>query len=109
MLDCRLVRRSRAAASLLVASDFDGTLAPIVSNPADARPLPGAADALRALAELPSTTVALVSGRALWRPARRCRRCRRPCTWSAATAPSSTPGSPTPIDEDLLDAHHRRR
>jgi trehalose 6-phosphate phosphatase len=54
-----------ATAHLLVASDFDGTLAPIVSNPADARPLPGAAEALLALAGLPSTTVALVSGRAL--------------------------------------------
>lgn len=54
-----------ATARLLVASDFDGTLAPIVNNPADARPLPGAADALVALAGLPSTTVALVSGRAL--------------------------------------------
>jgi trehalose 6-phosphate phosphatase len=52
-------------AHLLVASDFDGTLAPIVSNPADARPLPAAAEALLALAGLPSTTVALVSGRAL--------------------------------------------
>jgi trehalose 6-phosphate phosphatase len=50
---------------LLVASDFDGTLAPIVNNPADARPLPHAADALIALAVLPATTVALVSGRAL--------------------------------------------
>jgi len=54
-----------ATAHLLVASDFDGTLAPIVSNPADARPLPAAAKALLALAGLPSTTVALVSGRAL--------------------------------------------
>jgi trehalose 6-phosphate phosphatase len=54
-----------ATAHLLVASDFDGTLAPIVSNPADARPLPAAAEALLALAALPSTTVALVSGRAL--------------------------------------------
>jgi trehalose 6-phosphate phosphatase len=50
---------------LLVASDFDGTVAPIVNNPADARPLPDAADALIALAALPATTVALVSGRAL--------------------------------------------
>ena len=57
--------RAAATERLLVASDFDGTLAPIVSNPADARPLSGAADALRALAGLPSTTVALVSGRAL--------------------------------------------
>jgi trehalose 6-phosphate phosphatase len=54
-----------ATARLLVASDFDGTLAPIVSNPVDARPLPHAADALLALAGLPSTFVALVSGRAL--------------------------------------------
>lgn len=50
---------------LLVTSDFDGTLAPIVSNPADARPLPAAAQALTALAELPATTTALISGRAL--------------------------------------------
>ena len=28
---------------LLVASDFDGTIAPIVSNPSDARPIPAAA------------------------------------------------------------------
>jgi trehalose 6-phosphate phosphatase len=50
---------------LLVTSDFDGTLAPIVNNPADARPLSAAADALVALAGLPSTTAALISGRAL--------------------------------------------
>ena len=41
------------ASRLLVASDFDGTLAPIVNNPADARPLPGASVTLRALADLP--------------------------------------------------------
>ena len=46
-------------------SDFDGTLAPIVNNPADARPLPDAADALAALADLPDTHAALISGRAL--------------------------------------------
>jgi trehalose 6-phosphate phosphatase len=50
---------------LLVTCDFDGTLAPIVDNPADARMLPDAAVALTALAELPDTAVALVSGRAL--------------------------------------------
>lgn len=54
-----------ATERLLVTSDFDGTLAPIVNNPADARPLPQAAEALAALAELPSTSVALISGRAL--------------------------------------------
>ncbi|MET0900323.1 MAG: trehalose-phosphatase [Mycobacterium sp.] len=50
---------------LLVTSDFDGTLAPIVNHPADARPLANAADALRALAALPATSAALISGRAL--------------------------------------------
>ena len=63
-----LVRALDAAATtpkLLVASDFDGTLAPLVDRPADARPLPRAAEALVALAALPATEVALVSGRAL--------------------------------------------
>jgi trehalose 6-phosphate phosphatase len=50
---------------LLIACDFDGTLAPIVNEPADARPLPASADALAGLAELPSTHAALISGRAL--------------------------------------------
>jgi trehalose 6-phosphate phosphatase len=50
---------------LLVASDFDGTVAPIVSKPSDARPIPAAADALAALAALRQTTTALISGRAL--------------------------------------------
>ncbi|AFM19381.1 trehalose 6-phosphatase [Mycolicibacterium chubuense NBB4] len=50
---------------LLVTSDFDGTLSPIVSNPSDARPIPEAGRTLVQLAELPSTSVALISGRAL--------------------------------------------
>ncbi|HEX2212202.1 MAG TPA: trehalose-phosphatase [Mycobacterium sp.] len=54
-----------AVPRLLVTSDFDGTLAPIVNNPADARPLPDAAEALIALAGLPDTASALISGRAL--------------------------------------------
>src|ERR1700716_1168195 len=40
-------------------------MAPIVANPDDARPLAESAAALRALAALPSTTAALISGRAL--------------------------------------------
>ena len=48
---------------LLVAVDFDGVLAPIVSVPSDARPLPESAAALEELAALPDTTVALLSGR----------------------------------------------
>lgn len=53
------------APRLLVTSDFDGTLSPIVSNPADARALPAAAEALVALSGCPETTAALISGRAL--------------------------------------------
>ena len=61
----RALDDAAATPRLLVTSDFDGTLAPIVENPADARPLPSAAQALIELARLPSTEVALVSGRAL--------------------------------------------
>ena len=50
---------------LLVACDYDGTLAPIVEDPTPAVPLPEAVAAVRALAALPQTTVAVISGRAL--------------------------------------------
>ena len=50
---------------LLVALDFDGTLAPLVGRAEDARALPASAAAVRALAGLPGTTTGLVSGRAL--------------------------------------------
>ena len=50
---------------LLVACDYDGTLAPIVEDPSRAVPLRESVAAVRALAALPQTTVAVVSGRAL--------------------------------------------
>ncbi len=50
---------------LLVALDFDGTLAPEVDNPAAARAIPEARDAVLRLLALPNTRVALVSGRSL--------------------------------------------
>jgi trehalose-phosphatase len=50
---------------LLIACDYDGTLAPIVEDPTKAAPLPEAVAAIRALAALPQTTVAVISGRAL--------------------------------------------
>src|SRR5206468_4232885 len=55
------VRRRR----ILVALDFDGTLAPIVEDPDAAQPLPLSVQALRALAGLPRTHVAVISGRPL--------------------------------------------
>ncbi len=63
-LDAHLAEIARVPV-LLVASDFDGTLAPIVERPGDARPLRESIAALRELAELPGTEVALISGRAL--------------------------------------------
>ena len=50
-------------ARALVAVDFDGTLAPIVERPEDARAAPGALEALRVLADRIGT-LAVVTGRA---------------------------------------------
>ncbi len=49
-------------ARALIAVDFDGTLAPIVADPAQARALPAAVDALRALTSLVGT-LAVLTGR----------------------------------------------
>ncbi|MFT3899013.1 MAG: trehalose-phosphatase [Gordonia sp. (in: high G+C Gram-positive bacteria)] len=58
------LRAFAALPTVVVASDFDGCLAPIVAHPADARPDPAAVAALVDLAALPATTTAVVSGRA---------------------------------------------
>ena len=50
---------------LLVALDFDGTLAPLIDEPMAARMSAPARAAVDALARVPATTVALVSGRTL--------------------------------------------
>lgn len=50
---------------LLVACDYDGTLAPIVDDPSAAKPCRESVAALRALASMPDTHVAVVSGRSL--------------------------------------------
>ncbi len=63
-LESALAELARASA-LLVALDFDGVLAPIVQDPSTSRALPGSAAAVRALADLPGTSVAMLSGRAL--------------------------------------------
>lgn len=57
----RLARTPR----LLVACDYDGTLAPLVADPQRAAPAPESVTALRSLASLPETTTAVISGRAL--------------------------------------------
>lgn len=54
-----------AADRLLVACDFDGTLAPIVAVRDEARALPESVGSIASLAALDGTTVAVISGRAL--------------------------------------------
>ncbi|OBB11318.1 trehalose-phosphatase [Mycolicibacterium setense] len=61
----RALTRAAQAPRLLITSDFDGTLAPIVNNPADARPLRDGAEALVSLSGRPGVETALISGRAL--------------------------------------------
>ena len=54
-----------ARARVLIAVDFDGTLAPFVLDPMQARAVPGGLEALRAAAASGGVSVAVVSGRDL--------------------------------------------
>lgn len=68
MLDLSLRNAIEALArteQLLVAMDFDGTMSPLVPRAEDARALPENTSAFAALAALPRTSTALISGRAL--------------------------------------------
>jgi trehalose 6-phosphate phosphatase len=58
-----MIEELAATRRLLVASDFDGTLAEIVEDPDVATPLARSKSALEALAGMPGTTVAIISGR----------------------------------------------
>jgi trehalose 6-phosphate phosphatase len=57
--------RREQAGHMLIALDFDGTIAPIVPHPDDAQLLPEARPVLEALAERNDTEIALISGRSL--------------------------------------------
>lgn len=59
------LRELAATPRLLVALDFDGTLAPEVDEPEEARAIPAARAAVERLLALPDTRVAFISGRAL--------------------------------------------
>ncbi|GAA2337085.1 trehalose-phosphatase [Saccharopolyspora halophila] len=61
----RLIVQLARTPRLLVACDYDGTLAPIVADPTQAKPLPESVHALRSLADLSATATAVISGRAL--------------------------------------------
>ncbi len=60
-----IAARVSQAERLLLFLDFDGTLAPIVEQPAMARLLPGTRQILLALTLSPNVSVAVISGRAL--------------------------------------------
>ena len=59
-----LLAEAASAGRLLVVSDYDGVIAPIVNDPAAADPDPAARAALLRLAELRRTYVVVLSGRA---------------------------------------------
>ncbi|GAB3802538.1 hypothetical protein GCM10028798_19900 [Humibacter antri] len=68
MIDDRLgraIRRLAETQRLLVALDFDGTVSPLVDDPAQSRVSPEARIAIDALERMPDTWVAFVSGRPL--------------------------------------------
>lgn len=54
-----------AREQILVATDFDGVLAPLVDDPSASKPIAGSVAALRGLASAPGVFVAIVSGRHL--------------------------------------------
>ena len=57
------LRRLAAQRPLLLASDYDGVLSPLVGDPSAAVAEPGAAEAVSRLAAVDGVTVAMVSGR----------------------------------------------
>ena len=59
------LRRFATHESVLIALDFDGTLALEVDVPDDARALPEAIEQLEVLQQMPGVTIAFVSGRSL--------------------------------------------
>jgi trehalose 6-phosphate phosphatase len=59
------IEAAARAESLLVATDFDGVIAPFARDPMSVQPTPGSLETLRSLASINGVHVALVSGRDL--------------------------------------------
>ena len=59
------LRQFAAQSPLLIALDFDGTLAPLIIDPEQSRMIPEARAALDALTGVPNVNIALVTGRAV--------------------------------------------
>lgn len=91
---------------LLLASDFDGTIAPIVADPASAEADRESLVALRALAAMPQTHVAIVSGRALSDLARRTREMEEAHLVGSHGSEYEV-GFATPISPEAAELHKR--
>ena len=59
------IRQLARVPILVVACDYDGTIAPLVDDPMEAKPNRESVAAMRALASVPQTHVTLISGRSL--------------------------------------------
>jgi len=59
------IRQLARVPNLMVACDYDGTIAPLVDDPSQAAPIRDAVAAMRSLAEQANTHVTVVSGRSL--------------------------------------------
>ena len=59
------IRQVARVPNLMVACDYDGTIAPLVDDPSQATPIRDAVAAMRSLAEQANTHVTVVSGRSL--------------------------------------------
>jgi trehalose 6-phosphate phosphatase len=101
------VERVAAVPRLLVASDFDGTLAPLVDDPAKARALPEAEAALILLAAVAETEVALVSGRSLASLRAGVGRLADHATLVGGHGMEQDDVAPTPDETERLDAAQR--
>jgi trehalose-phosphatase len=85
------LRSAAQATELLVAADFDGTIAPLAPRPGDASAAPEALAALIELAALRQTLVAIISGRAL-------ADLRARASWPATFTLVGSHGAETPLD-----------
>lgn len=96
-----------ALPSILVATDFDGVLAPLVHDPSTSRPVAGSIEVLREIAASPGAFVTIVSGRDL----ATLRQLSGVTPHDAITLIGShgaEPDRPLPIDVDVDDAARDR-
>ena len=94
------------APRILVATDFDGVLAPLVLDPMASRALPGTIEALEALAAMPGTHAAVVSGRDLDTLTTLTGLAGSPVTRIGSHGAQTSTGTPTPLDSQQRAALH---